>query len=88
MGELDFDAIIESIYDASDDPAGFVPALRKVGALLGASGNHTLVIETATNAAENHAYGADEASFDEYNRHLAAAGSALRSRRRGRLRHA
>lgn len=69
MGNLDFDTIIESIYDASDDPAGFVPALRQVGALLGASGNHTLVIETATNAVENHAYGADQESFLEYDRH-------------------
>lgn len=67
MGELD--DILEAVYEAADDPDVTTVALRKVGALLGAFANHTLVIDTVTNTAENHHYGGDPASFLEYDRH-------------------
>lgn len=68
MGGQDFDRIIDAVYDAADDPAGFAPAMEKLAAALRATANHTLVISTATNIAENHHFGADPASFIEYDR--------------------
>lgn len=64
----DHDHLVQTIYDAADDPDGFSPALARVGEALGASAAHTLVLAGGAAAAENHGYGGDPGIFDEYDR--------------------
>lgn len=65
---LDHDQLVQTIYDAADDPAGFTPVLARVGEALGATACHTLVLPDGAAAAENHGYGSDPSTFDEYDR--------------------
>jgi len=65
----DHDLLIQAVYDAADDPAGLVPALVTIAEALRAFVGHAMAISSAGVATQNEFFGADPASFVEYEQH-------------------
>src|SRR5262245_35962901 len=65
---LDYDRLVQLVYDGAEDPDLFRRALECLGDALGATACHTLILPAGAAGAETPGYGSDPSALVEYDR--------------------